>query len=51
MDGTMVAVVLGAKEVGSPLSDEQLHCLMSQVWGKSFGKPAIVSKSKQVRFD
>lgn len=49
MDGTMMAVVLGAKEVGSPLSDEQLHCFMSQCWGKSFGKPAIVSKSKQVR--
>ena len=48
MDGSMAAVVLDSNEIGRALSDHKLHELMTQVFGKSFGKTAIISKSKQV---
>ena len=44
----MAAVVLDSNEIGRALSDHKLHELMTQVFGKSFGKTAIISKSKQV---
>jgi hypothetical protein len=48
MDGSMAAVVLDSSEIGSPMTDERLHHLMTQVWGKSFGKTSVLNKSKQV---
>jgi hypothetical protein len=48
MDGSMAAVVLDHNEIGAAMSDDQLHVLMTSVWGKSFGKTSFVSKSKQV---
>ncbi len=48
MDGSMAAVVLDQSEIGAAMSDDQLHVLMTSVWGKSFGKTSFVSKSKQV---
>ena len=49
MDGSMAACVLNPEEIGTPLTDVQLHSLMTQAWGKSFGKTALLSTSKQAR--
>ena len=49
MDGSMAACVLDPKEIGTPLTDDQLHTMMTQAYGKSFGKTALLSTSKQAR--
>lgn len=50
MDGTMAAAVLQSDELGTPISEEQLHSIMTETYGKSFGKPAVMSSAKQVMY-
>ncbi len=48
MDGSVAAVVLKEEELGRPISEEKKRDLLSKMYGKNIGLPAIKSSKKEV---